>query len=481
MRNFKNYIFLFVLVFLISVLVACGDKTDSDEKVTLKVTDWSDSVQDIREEFHEQFMEDHPDIEIEYTMLDADQFKNTILTSIQSGEAPDLFPIPNGMELSTVVEDGWYQPIDPYVDDDFEDIFIDGALRKTKVDGELYAVPEAQEMPDGLVFYNKDLFEEVGLDPEDPPETYAEYREAAKKITEAGDGDFYGMIEGGKQELRWQQIVRNWSSLAGSGINKNSPLNLATGEAGYSDEPVEGVYDLIGDLVEDGSFHPKTMSISPPEARDLFAQGQAGFLVQGAWSIGVWKEDDPDFNFGVMAPPVPESGREGSLPVKDPKPWLGIYSESEHPEEAALYLEELYDGGYFQEARAEMGDSFSVVEGIDEENIEIDELLEFKEVVEEYGAIVPDPIIRNPETATVMSEYNDVTPNFGDIMGSLVSESIKDADESLVEYSEEVDKAMAEAIKKAQDDGKDVSESDFKFDNWDLMEDFTEEDYDELD
>src|SRR5699024_10014286 len=94
---------------------------------------------------------------------------------------------------------------------------------------------------------------------------------------------------------------------------------------------------------------------------------------------------------------------------------------------------------------------------------------------------VPDPIIRNPETATVMSEYNDVTPNFGDIMGSLVSESIKDADESLVEYSEEVDKAMAEAIKKAQDDGKDVSESDFKFDNWDLMEDFTEEDYDELD
>ncbi|CQR47232.1 Cyclodextrin-binding protein precursor [Paraliobacillus sp. PM-2] len=483
MRSGVKFITFFVLIFVLLVITACGgdkDETDSDGKVTLKISDWSDSVKDIREEFHKKFMEKHPNIEIEYTQLTADQFKNTILTSIQSGEAPDLFPVPNGMELSTVVEDGWYQSIDPYIGDDFKDLFVDGALRKTTIDGKLYAVPEAKEMPDGLVFYNKELFEKVGLDPENPPKTYAEFREAAKKITEEGNGDFYGMIEGGKQTIRWQQIVRNWASLAGSGINKTSPINMATGEPGYDAEPVTGVYNLIDSLVDDGSFHPKTMSISAPEARDLFAQGQAGFLVQGAWSIGVWKNENPDLDFGVMSPPLPESGRKGSLPIKNPKPWLGIYSNSEHPEEAALYLEELYGGDYFQKARAKKGDSFSVVKGIDEEYIEIQELLDFKAIVDEYGALVPDPIVRNPDTSAVFAEYNDVFPNFGDIMGSLVSGSIEDAEKSLEDYSNKIDDALSEAIKKAQDKGNDVSKSDFEFTNWNLMEDYTIEEYDKL-
>jgi len=472
-----------ISIILLTILAACGGEDvegnkGSDDKVTLHVMDWSDSVKDIRDEFHEEFMDKYPNIEIEYTMLTADQFKNTILTSIQSGEAPDLFPIPNGMELSTVVEDGWYQPIDPYIDDDFKDIFVEGALQKTIIDDELYAVPEAKEMPDGLVFYNKELFEKAGLDPENPPETYSEFREAAEKITKESDGDAYGMIEGGQQTIRWQQIVRNWASLAGSGINKSSPINMATGEPGYDDESVKGVYDLINSLVDDGSFHPKTMSIGAPEARDIFAQGKAGFLVQGAWSIGVWKDENPDLDFGVMAPPVPDdSGRKGSLPIKNPKPWLGVSKNSEHPEEAALYLEELYEGDYFQKARAKKGDSFSVVKGIDDKYIEIDELLDFKDIVDEKGAVVPDPIVGNPETAAVFEEYNDVSPNFGDIMGSLVSGDLDDADEALEEYSNDVDEALSKAIEKAKDKGYDVSHSDFEFPNWDLMEDYTLEDY----
>src|SRR5699024_3164820 len=185
-----------ISIILLTILAACGGEDvegnkGSDDKVTLHVMDWSDSVKDIRDEFHEEFMDKYPNIEIEYTMLTADQFKNTILTSIQSVEATDLFPITNGMELSTVVEDGWYQPIDPYIDDDFKDIFVEGALQKTIIDDELYAVPEAKEMPDRLVFYNKELFEKAGLDPENPPETYSEFREAAEKITKESDGDAY--------------------------------------------------------------------------------------------------------------------------------------------------------------------------------------------------------------------------------------------------------------------------------------------------
>ena len=34
-----------------------------------------------------------------------------------------------------------------------------------------------------VLFYNKDAFEEVGLDPEDPPETWEEVVEYGQKLT----------------------------------------------------------------------------------------------------------------------------------------------------------------------------------------------------------------------------------------------------------------------------------------------------------
>ncbi|MDE7013651.1 MAG: extracellular solute-binding protein, partial [Kineothrix sp.] len=96
-----------------------GKQEDSNEKITLRIVDWSDGSAQQREKFHEKYMEEHPNITIEYTMLTVDQFKNTIVTMIKSGDGPDIFPIPGGMTLKTAVEEGWYQPINSFVTEDF--------------------------------------------------------------------------------------------------------------------------------------------------------------------------------------------------------------------------------------------------------------------------------------------------------------------------------------------------------------------------
>ena len=103
---------------------------DTDGQITLRVVDWSDGSATQREEFHKKFEEAHPDIKIEYTMLTVDQFKNTIVTMIKSGEGPDLFPIPVGLTLNTAVEEGWFQPINDYVTDEFRNKFDPDALQR---------------------------------------------------------------------------------------------------------------------------------------------------------------------------------------------------------------------------------------------------------------------------------------------------------------------------------------------------------------
>lgn len=72
--------------------VASKEEEKTDGQITLQVVDWSDGSAAQREEFHKKFEETHPNIKIEYTMLTVDQFKNTIVTMIKSGEGPDCFP-----------------------------------------------------------------------------------------------------------------------------------------------------------------------------------------------------------------------------------------------------------------------------------------------------------------------------------------------------------------------------------------------------
>src|SRR6185369_6934939 len=66
------------------------------------------------------------------------------------------------------------------------DSISDGAKASFTEDGKIYGVP-TKNYSMGLV-YNKNLFQQAGLDVKKPPKTWAEVREAAKKIAALGNG-----------------------------------------------------------------------------------------------------------------------------------------------------------------------------------------------------------------------------------------------------------------------------------------------------
>lgn len=487
--SFWRNVLVFVLI--LQLLSACASsatkekvkdnkdsKDSSDEKITLRVMDWADSEKSYREQFIKDFEAKYPNIKIEYTLLTVDQFQNTITTAIKSGDAPDLFPIPNGMKLSTVIEGDMFQPLDPYLDDEFKSRFMDGVFVEgaTMQDGKIYSIPAYLSLPNTMIFYNKKLFKDAGLDPENPPKTYSDFREAAKKITKASDGKAYGIIEGGKTIVRWKNPILDWSAQGGSGLNPNSPISLVTGEASYDSKPVLEVMDLFKGMQEDGSYHPKTMSIAAPEARALFGQGQAGFIIQGEWSIGVWKKENPDLDFGVMAPPVPDSGREGYVPRPNFQPWLGMSKTTEHPEAAALYLKEYFSKEY-QAVLVKNGDRFTMLKDVNETAAEIPEFKQYFKLAMENSRLAPSVEIRNPETAAVFAKYKDPQPGLGDILQGLISGALKDPKDQLKLLSTNVNNSLDQAIEAAKAEGAKVSKDDFKFSNWNPDEDYLADDY----
>ena len=133
------------------------------------------------------FNAENPDIVVEpvYTG-NYDDTVTKIQTAIQGGTPPDVF-VSLATQRFTMASTGMAMPLDDLIAADGEegqayiDDFLDGLMLDSYVDGQIYSIPFQRSTM--VLFYNKDAFEEVGLDPEDPPETWEEVVEYGQKLT----------------------------------------------------------------------------------------------------------------------------------------------------------------------------------------------------------------------------------------------------------------------------------------------------------
>jgi ABC-type glycerol-3-phosphate transport system substrate-binding protein len=451
-----------------------GVESAKAETITLRVVDWSDSTATLREAFNKKFEEAHPGVKVEYTCLTVDQFKNTIITMIKSGDGPDLFPIPSGMTLSTALKEEWYQSMSPYLSEDFLETINPDAFAQgiTMDNGQIYTLPENQPVIHSLFFYNKDVLDAAGVTT--LPRTYSEFRAVCKQVSDAGKGQYYGLIEGGIQLNRLEVMARSMASMAGGKVAPTGAVLTVNGESNLNSPQMKGALEFLSSLVADGSVHPDTVSINAPTAREMFAQGQAAFLMQGMWCITTWKNTYPDMNYGVIAPPVPDGQtvdygcQHGAF-----APWMGIYKQSKYPELAAEYLEAFYSEDYgYQTAAVKSGNSISLVSAVNDKAMTNKAQIEFYKAAKENTRIVPIATTRDEKAFGFYAEVKDVTPSLGSIVQGVLAQSFKD-------YGKKLDtlnaSSVAEWKRAASAIGLDYSV--FEFPNWDLSKNYTDADY----
>jgi sn-glycerol 3-phosphate transport system substrate-binding protein len=105
-------------------------------------------------------------------------------TAIRGGTPPAM-AILDSTNVYTLIDDDMLEPISSFVktDDDrklIED-FYPAFLANGSVLGKIWSLPFQRSTL--IMYYNKDAFREVGLDPEKPPATWTELHDAAVKLT----------------------------------------------------------------------------------------------------------------------------------------------------------------------------------------------------------------------------------------------------------------------------------------------------------
>ncbi|HZD22277.1 MAG TPA: extracellular solute-binding protein [Acidimicrobiia bacterium] len=317
------------------VLVSCGSEdtatTDRAEDSGSATTESQDEVVEIVWQAHstpvytpefwdtilERFHEENPDIRVERVMApdtNADQFVRTL---IAADSMPDVV-----MSINT--EDFKEALLPLEIDEDVKRVRNWEAVL---IDGKLYSYGAAL-VPESLVFYNKDLFEEAGI--ADTPSSIEELEAAMNTFKDMG---VTPLIVAGE----WVP-GRFFSSFFNA-------LNVFDDHRDFYTKWLEGELAIAEEWLPDAQLLKKWVDagyIDSGGLGDGYQQGEEKFLTgggamypMGVWLTGVLASNPPDFEPGVFAMPAMDG--DEVLSARFGRPGISVSANTDQREAAIRF------------------------------------------------------------------------------------------------------------------------------------------------
>lgn len=309
---------------------------DEGKPVILKIITWTNQGSvDAINSLSEKFMKENPNITVELTEVDTNQYESLLNTRMQANDV-DIVSLGGGSFMSPAVDWApttppiWQQMVDngllvDITDEPWVQNWSSGA-EVCKYNDRIWAIATGSLSSTGL-FYNKALFEENGWN---VPQTWDEFVELCEAI------DAKGMIPmtcGGADLWPYQMIAND--VIAGVGIDyEEYAKGLWTGEAKFNDEIGLKVFERLDTINQ--YMEPGFMGISYAEIVGRFVNGKAVMLPDGSWQATEIEKADSDFEYGYFPLPGDEPGiaLEGKFDL-----YFAVNAQSDHTEEALKWME----------------------------------------------------------------------------------------------------------------------------------------------
>lgn len=313
-RRKKSWLSLTITAGTALLLAACGggneEATNSEgtgadgDKVSIEFWSfWGSGLRrDAIEEIIEDFNTSQDEIEVEYVYQPWGDIWTKSLASIAAGDPPDVIV----QDINSVQQRAEAQQstnLQEYIsqEDDINSRFYPHLWETVFYEESAYALPFNTDTQ--VLFYNKDAFEEVGLDPETPPATWEELEEYAREL-DVQNGNSWDRI--GFYPL-WDVGADVWALNADNGVSwfdEEGNVTINTPEKVEALEWILEWQDYYGaDTIN--SYEAEFGS----GVADPFISGLVGIRAQNINYYTNLLENAPeDFNFGVAPLPEHEEG-----------------------------------------------------------------------------------------------------------------------------------------------------------------------------
>jgi ABC-type glycerol-3-phosphate transport system substrate-binding protein len=277
-----------------------------------------------------EFMEEHPDIKIEMAPVPAGEYEAKTQTLAAAGNLADvIFASDFSTYHTRLVKQGLIAPVDDYLDayGKSKDEWIDGAVRTLTHEGKMYGFPKCAHPSVSLIWYNQDMFQDVGIGiPEPYGNSWEDLLEWSEKLAKGPENDrqVWGYFFGTSGLEVLYSPMRSFGGWEGNEEGTECLLD--------SPECLEWV-QYTENLFRKGlTLHEGAL---PPEGfNGLFAAGRVGMVAGGRWMhnriVAAVKEAGDPFKWEVIQ--VPRGPKaNGWISAVDAH---SATTQSKHPEEA---------------------------------------------------------------------------------------------------------------------------------------------------
>ena len=317
-----------------SILHACNPfagtpTSQSSGEVQLVYQDWRTEwfplmVQQMLEQFHGS----HPDIRVFY-VPDPVDVEESLLEDMKAGVAPDVFAACCSF-FPILAQENQTLDLRPFIEADLSQATIQDwdpaqyqALQKPN--GEQYGLPKYHGAL--ALYYNKDLFDQYGVDYPDASWNHDDYLEAMMRLTHDRDSDGRTDLWGSTLDISWDRIQVYVNGWGGHFVDPDDPTLCRMGDS----QALEAMEWLRARMWDD-QVMARPLDVQNVGPQQAFISEKVAMAEDGSWAL---KNILSNAKFRIGVAPLPAGPtRRVTLATTD---GFGIY-QGTHYQQASWEL-----------------------------------------------------------------------------------------------------------------------------------------------
>jgi multiple sugar transport system substrate-binding protein len=290
----------------LALAAGCGDDDDDGESAKggasgdtgATITMWTRAATQAQSErLVEAYNASHKN-KVELTVIPTDNYQPRVAAAAGGRNLPDVFAS-DVIYAPNYTSQGLYRDGTDRIDAlPFKDSLAPAHMRLGTYEDKVYTVPHTLDL--SVLFWNKDLYREAGLDPEQPPTTLAEFAEHARTIREKIGGDTYGTHWGGNCPGCY--VFTFWPSVWASG---EQIMNEDGTESTIDTPAMAETFRVYNELFKEGVPNPPTEGEQGPTWTGFFGKGNIGVMPMPSTTLGLMPKK---LDIGVAPIPGPDGG-----------------------------------------------------------------------------------------------------------------------------------------------------------------------------
>ena len=324
-------VFLSVSVFAAGQQDAAPASKEVKKDVKLTFASWSVREDRFSEYFtalKNEFEAANPGITIEFAGYPYGELKKQVLVMANAGQSPDIIQSERGW-YSSFVDGGYVASLDDLLGVEYMVNIYPAILDDMKVDGKVYGVPWIASP--FVMFYNKALFKEAGLNPDKAPSTYEEAMKFAEKLSALKDKDGNAVYGLGQSTA---SVPVSGSAVLSMFFSYGGGFRDAKGNIDVINKGNKAALEAL-QTMHKANYNPEGAKLK--DLRNLFAIGRLGMYFDTLWGIGGAYAINPDIQ-GSVGVTIPLSGAGSPAGSSLEAHMLLVSEDSPHKEEAVKFI-----------------------------------------------------------------------------------------------------------------------------------------------